>query len=73
MRRVVREGKAEFSVTADGPWDNPEGAARLVFRNAGFPGSPGAEGEVQLSLRDVSFASPARARNCGEGRWRRTG
>ena len=51
VRRVVREGKAEFSVTADGPWNNPEGAARLVFRNAGFPGAAGAEGEAQLSLR----------------------
>jgi hypothetical protein len=51
MRRIVQEGKAEFSVTADGPWKDPEGAARLVFRNAGFPGAPGAEGEVQLSLR----------------------
>ena len=51
VRRVVREGKAEFSVTADGPWNDPEGAARLVFRNAGFPGAAGAEGEVQLSLR----------------------
>ncbi|MGZ8441542.1 MAG: hypothetical protein ACXWXD_12290, partial [Candidatus Deferrimicrobiaceae bacterium] len=51
MRRVVREGKAEFSVTADGPWNDPQGAARLVFRNAGFPGSAGAEGEVELSLR----------------------
>ncbi|HEY5192119.1 MAG TPA: hypothetical protein VII77_09040, partial [Candidatus Deferrimicrobium sp.] len=51
VRRVAREGKAEFSVTADGPWNNPEAAARLVFRNAGFPGAAGAEGEVQLSLR----------------------
>ena len=51
VRRVVREGKAEFSVTADGPWNDPEGAARLVFRNAGFPGAAGAEGEVDLSLR----------------------
>ncbi|MHB1025170.1 MAG: translocation/assembly module TamB domain-containing protein [Desulfobacteria bacterium] len=51
MRRVAREGKAEFSVTADGPWNDPEGAARLVFRNAGFPGAAGAEGEVRLSLR----------------------
>ncbi len=50
VRRVVREGKTEFSVTADGPWNDPEGAARLVFRNAGFPGAAGAEGEVQLSL-----------------------
>jgi autotransporter translocation and assembly factor TamB len=49
-RSVVREGKAEFSVTADGPWNDPEGAAHLVFRNAGFPGAAGAEGEVQLSL-----------------------
>ncbi|HEY5577892.1 MAG TPA: hypothetical protein VIK46_06160, partial [Deferrimonas sp.] len=51
VRRVAREGKAEFSVTADGPWNDPEGAARLVFRNAGFPGAAGADGEVQLSLR----------------------
>jgi len=51
VRRVAREGKAEFSVTADGPWNDPEGAARLVFRNAGFPGAAVAEGEVQLSLR----------------------
>ena len=51
VRHVIREGKAEFSVTADGPWNDPEGAARLVFRNAGFPGAAGAEGEVQLSLR----------------------
>ena len=51
VRRVVREGKVEFSATADGPWNNPEGTARLGFRNAGFPGAAGAEGEVQLSLR----------------------
>src|SRR5512141_2785820 len=51
VRRVAREGKAEFSVTADGPWNDPEGAARLVFRNTGFPGAAGAEGEAQLSLR----------------------
>jgi hypothetical protein len=51
VRRVFPEGKAEFSVTADGPWDDPEGAARLVFRNAGFPGATRAEGEMQLSLR----------------------
>jgi len=50
VRRVVREGKAEFSATVDGPWSDPEGAARLVFRNAGFPGAAGAEGEAQLSL-----------------------
>jgi len=51
MRRIVREGKAEFSVTVDGPWNDPDGAARLVFRKAGFPGSAVAEGEVELSLR----------------------
>ena len=51
VRRVAREGKAEFSVTADGPWNDPEGTARLVFRNAGFPGVVAAEGEAQLSLR----------------------
>lgn len=51
VRRVARVGNAEFSVTADGPWNDPEGAARIVFRNAGFPGAAGAEGEVQLSLR----------------------
>jgi len=51
VRRVVREGKAEFSATFDGPWSDPEGAARLVFRDAGFPGAAGAEGEVELSLR----------------------
>jgi len=50
VRRVAREGKAEFSVTADGPWNDPEGEARLVFRNAGFPGAAGAGGEVRLSL-----------------------
>jgi hypothetical protein len=51
LRRFVRQGKAEFTVTADGPWNDLEGAGRLAFRNAGFPGSPGAEGEVDLSLR----------------------
>ena len=51
VARVVREGKAEFSVTADGPWSDPEGAARLAFRNAGVPGAAGAEGEAQLTLR----------------------
>ncbi|MHB1012385.1 MAG: translocation/assembly module TamB domain-containing protein [Desulfobacteria bacterium] len=51
VRRVVREGKAEFSVTADGPWNDPEGAARLVFRNVGSSGAANTEGEVQLSLR----------------------
>ncbi len=66
VRRVVREGKAEFSVTADGPWNDPEGAARLVFRNAGFPGAAGAEGEVQLSLRGrVLRLAQARAKLWG--------
>ncbi|MBP2690193.1 MAG: hypothetical protein H6Q83_2380, partial [Deltaproteobacteria bacterium] len=66
VRHVVREGKAEFSVSADGPWSDPEGAARLVFRNAGFPGAAGAEGEVQLSLRDrVLRLSRARAKLWG--------
>ena len=51
VRRVAREGKAEFSATVDGPWSDPEGAARIVFRNAGFPGAAGAEGEAQLLLR----------------------
>jgi len=50
-RRVVREGKAEFSVTVDGPWNDPEASARLVFRNMGIPGAAGAEGEVRLALR----------------------
>jgi len=51
-RRVVREGKAEFSLTVDGPWDRPEGAARLAFRNAGSSDAAGAEGEMQLTLHD---------------------
>lgn len=51
VRRVLREGKAEFAVTADGPWSDPEGTARLVFRDAGVPGAAGAEGQVQFSLR----------------------
>ena len=51
MRRFIREGKAEFSATADGPWNDPEGTARLAFRNAGFSGAAGAEGEAELSLR----------------------
>ncbi len=51
VRRVAREGKAEFSATADGPWNDPEGTARLDFRNAGFPGAAGTDGEVRLSLR----------------------
>ncbi len=66
VRRVVREGKAEFSITVDGPWNDPEGAARLVFRNAGFPGAAGAEGEVQLSLRGrVLRLAQARAKLWG--------
>ncbi len=51
LRRGVRAGKAEFSVTADGPWNDPEGEARILLRNAGFAGSAGAEGEAELSLR----------------------
>jgi hypothetical protein len=51
IRSVARKGKAEFSATADGPWNDPEGSARLVFRNAGIPGAAEAEGEAQLSLR----------------------
>jgi len=51
VRRVARVGKVEFSVTADGPWNDPEGTARLAFRNAGFPGAAGAEGQAELSLR----------------------
>jgi hypothetical protein len=49
--RVARVGKVEFSVTADGPWNDPEGTARFAFRNAGFPGAAGAEGQAELSLR----------------------
>ncbi|MDD5761603.1 MAG: translocation/assembly module TamB domain-containing protein [bacterium] len=76
MRRVVREGKAEFSASVDGPWNDPEGAARLVFRNAGFPGSAVAEGEVELSLRGrVLRLARARAKLWGgsleaDGLWR---
>lgn len=51
VRRVAREGKAQFSVVADGPWNGPEGTARLVFRNAGSPGTAGAEGQLECSLR----------------------
>ncbi len=66
VRRVVREGKAEFSATVDGPWSDPEGAARLVFRNAGFPGATGGDGEVQLSLRGrVLRLAKARAKLWG--------
>ena len=66
VRRVVREGKAEFSATVDGPWSDPEGAARLVFRNAGFPGAAGGDGEVQLSLRGrVLRLAKARAKLWG--------
>ena len=66
VRRVVREGKAEFSATVDGPWNDPEGAARLSFRNAGFPGSARAEGEAQLSLRGrVLHLSRAHAKMWG--------
>ncbi|MGZ8447614.1 MAG: hypothetical protein ACXWWM_07530, partial [Candidatus Deferrimicrobiaceae bacterium] len=68
MRHVVREGKAEFSVTADGPWNDPHGTARISFRNAGFPGSSGAEGEVDLSLRSrVLRLVRARAKLWGGG------
>ena len=76
IRRVVLGGKAEFSVTADGPWDAPEGAARLVFRNAMFPGSPPSDGEVDLSLRGrVLRLDRARAKLWGgaleaDGSWR---
>lgn len=75
-RRVVREGKAEFSVTADGPWNDPEGTARLVYRNARIPGAAGAEGEVRLSLRShVLRLARARAKLWGgvleaDGLWR---
>ncbi|MGE5283659.1 MAG: translocation/assembly module TamB domain-containing protein [Actinomycetota bacterium] len=66
VRRVVRGGKAEFSVTADGPWADPQGTARLVFRNAGFPGAAGADGEAQLSLRGhVLRLAPGRAKLWG--------
>jgi len=76
MRRVVRGGKAEFSVTGDGPWNDPEGTARLVFRNVVVPGSPGADGEVDLSLRRrVLRLERARAKLWGgaleaDGLWR---
>ncbi|MFA6149572.1 MAG: translocation/assembly module TamB domain-containing protein [bacterium] len=66
LRRVFQEGKAEFSVTADGPWNDPEGAARLVLRNAGFPGAAVAEGEVELTLRGrVLRIAKARAKLWG--------
>jgi len=73
MRRVVREGKAEFSVTADGPWNDPEGAARLVFRNAGFPALPARRGRFNSPCAAVSFVSPGHAQSCGGAHWRPTG
>ena len=66
VRRVVREGKAEFSATFGGPWNDPEGTARLAFRDAGFPGAARSEGEVQLSLRSrVLRLARARAKLWG--------
>jgi len=66
LRRVARQGKTEFSITADGPWNDPEASARLVFRNVGFPGAAAAEGEVELALRRrVLQLARARARIWG--------
>lgn len=73
-QRVVREGKAEFSVTADGPWDDPKGSARIAFRNAGVPA--GEDGEATLSMRDrVLRIERVRAKIWGgtleaDGNWR---
>ncbi len=51
VRRVVREGKTEMSAAIEGPWNDPEGTLRLVFKDAGFPGNVKTDGQVQLSLR----------------------
>lgn len=50
LRHAAREGKAEFSASAGGPWNNPEGAARIVYGN-GKAGRGKAGGEAELSLR----------------------
>jgi len=66
LRRFARQGKTEFSLTADGPWNDPEASARLAFRNVGFPGAAAAEGEVELSLRRrVLHLARARAKLWG--------
>ncbi|MEW6718894.1 MAG: translocation/assembly module TamB domain-containing protein [Thermodesulfobacteriota bacterium] len=50
-RLAVRSGKVEFSAAASGPWDDPEGGAKIVLRKGNFQGTSVEEGEASLSLR----------------------
>ncbi len=51
IQHAVREGKWDFSVTAEGPWNNPEGSGRLLFRGLGAGVARVSDGEAEISLR----------------------
>jgi len=57
-------GESGVLVTADGPVERPEGRP-VRFRNAGFPGAAGPEGEVQLFPADVSSSHPGTRKAVG--------
>ena len=48
-QNAFRYGKAEFSVSASGPWDNPSGQARLNLKKSDFRGVAVSDVEARLS------------------------
>jgi len=67
LRLAAREGNVEFSASAGGPWNDPEGTARVVYGNGKTGrGKAGAEAEVSVRGRVVSLVR-ARANLWGGG------
>ncbi len=50
-RRGIRGGKAEFSVSVAGPWDDPDGTARIALRGGDLYGTAVTDAEAALSLK----------------------
>ncbi len=51
VRHAVQRGKIEFSASAAGPWNNPEGQARILLRGGDFYGNAVPDAEAALSAR----------------------
>ncbi|MBP2676059.1 MAG: hypothetical protein H6Q84_2899, partial [Deltaproteobacteria bacterium] len=50
-RHALRRGKVEFSASAAGPWNNPEGQARILLREGDFLGNAVPDAETVLSAK----------------------
>ncbi|MBP2674970.1 MAG: hypothetical protein H6Q84_1810, partial [Deltaproteobacteria bacterium] len=50
-RRTVRGGKVEFSASVAGPWNNPDGSAKIVLRDGDFQGTAVSDAEAAFSVK----------------------